>query len=415
MQLPEPRLWLVDDPDDTPASTRALHALASLDNGAIVVRTTPGERRLQTVALDLLSALGKDLDRSARNGEENWRRGTAWLVGEQVRHLIVDRAEILRADRWRDFIGLASHCDTSLWLVCHGASLRRGQREMLDDWPLTQISFERFIVQHAAQRPPGGEEGVDAASPPAAFPTLPRSDFTTFRADCRRLLAPDAFDRVEVEMKAAADLTHRWLGDASDPDATTMKEHLRQLIEDCRTTGQAVARLRGAQAVCLMAGLLVTVDLERLAGSTQTVRPLIDRQLVDQLRAYSSPQPAAIAILACLTGASPEAISIANVDDMTADAVRIAGRTFAVPGIARCVIAAQLHHRLAAGALPQDALFSDAHRGELGQRSSARAIRGVISKVSKATGLMLWGEQHSQDDLSRQRWLHRRGVSVHVL
>ena len=28
MQLREPRIWLVEDPEDAPASTRALHALA---------------------------------------------------------------------------------------------------------------------------------------------------------------------------------------------------------------------------------------------------------------------------------------------------------------------------------------------------------------------------------------------------
>ena len=60
MQLRDPRLWLVHDPEDAPASTRALHALADLGRGVAVVRVTPGLQALQPIAADLLEALGKD-------------------------------------------------------------------------------------------------------------------------------------------------------------------------------------------------------------------------------------------------------------------------------------------------------------------------------------------------------------------
>lgn len=418
MQLREPRLWLVEDHEDAPASTRTLHALADLDSGIVVVRVTPGPRRLHTIAMDVLNALGKDQNGIGvvRVAEENWRRCAAWLSAERVQHLIVDRAETLQPNRWHDFIGLASHCGVSLWLIAHGASLNRGQREMLEDWPVRHVPFDGFIAEHTAAACDRDKPQGAAPAPPAApFPTLPSSDFTTFRADCRLLLRPDAFQRVEVEMQDAAQITRRWLAGTSERDGTSMKVHLRDLIEDCRSTGQALARLRAAQAVCLLEGLLVRVDLERLAGSTQTARPLIDRQLVGQLRAYSSTHLAAVALVACLTGASPEAITRLNVGDVTDDAVRVDGRLLPVPDIARCVIAAHLHQRLAAGALPDDALFSDGQRGALGERSTPRAIRMAMRNVARASGLMLWGEHNTRDDLSQGHWLQRRGVSVRAV
>jgi len=419
VQLPEPGIWLVEDPDDTPESTHALHALADLDEGVVVVRVTPGPRRLHTVAMDVLTALGKDPNGIGvvRVAEENWRRCAAWLSAERVQHLIVDRAETLQPNRWQDFIGIASHCGVSLWLIAHGASLTRGQREMLEDWPLTQVPFEQFIADRTSSACDGPQgDGRAAHAPPAApFPTLPTSDFTTFRADCRLLLSPDAFARVEVEMQDAAAMTRQWLADGRELDGAAMKHHLRELIEDCRSTGQALARLRAAQAVCLIEGLLVRVDLERLAGSTQTARPLVDHQLVGQLRAYSSTHLAAVALVACLTGASPEAITRLNVGDVTEDAIGVAGRSFPVPDVAWRVLAAHLHQRRASGALPEDALFSDGQRGALGDRSTPRAIRMAMRNVAKASGLMLWGERNSRDDLSQGHWLQRRGVSVRAV
>jgi len=419
VQLPEPRIWLVHDPNDLPESTRELHALADLERGVIVVRVTPGPMVLQAIALDLLTALGKDHTRHGilRAGEENWRRGAAWLSAEQVGHLIIDRAELLKPDRWRDFIGLAAHCGQSLWLIVHGASLTRGQRDMPDDWPITEITYKQFITPHAPamQRPGDSRDVLRSAEPPTPFPTLPRSDFTTFRADCHALLSPEAFARVEVELADGARRMRRWLADAAEPDVEAITGRLRELIEDCLSTGQAVSRLRGAQAVGLMNGLLVRVDLERLAASTQTVLPRVDRQLVRQLRGYSDTHIPTIALLACLTGASPEAMTRLNVSDVTEDAVRVDGRSFAVPAVARCVLAAHIHRRLGAGALSDDALFADQHRGMQGQRNTVRALRTAINRLSKSSGLMLWCEYGSGEDRSRELWLQRRGVSMQVL
>jgi hypothetical protein len=418
VQLREPRLWLVHDPEDAPASTRALHALADLGRGVAVVRVTPGLQTLQPIAADLLKALGKDhsLPGNIRSGEENWRRASVWMSGERVCQLIVDRAEALQPKRWQDFIGLAAHCGLDLWLVVHGGSLTRGQREMLDDWPLTEVTIEQFLAEHPD---PGTDTDTEAPvkpdGPVEPFATVPRSDFTTFRADCHLLLAPEAFKRVEREMRYAADLTRRWLSETATPDSAGMKEHLRELIEDCRFTDLALARLRAAQAVCLLAGLLVTVDFERLAASMRTPRPLIDEQFVGELRRYACTRRAAASLISCLTAASPEAISRLNVSDVSDHEVRIAGKKFGVPAVARGVLAAHIHARLQAGARPDDALLSNAHCGSLGERCTPRTARRSIDDVARASGLMLWDERNTKDDHGDQQWLRRRGVSVSVV
>lgn len=421
MQLPEPGLWFVDDPADEPASTRSLQALHDLDEGVVVVRVSPGPHRLHLIAMDVLNALGKHHNRpgNVRAGEENWQRCVAWLAGERVRHLIVDRAEILQAHQWEAFIGLAAHCRLSLWLVAHGGSLARNQRETLANWPLTEITFDEFTAGHAARLNAaatctrGESRTATVASEP--FPTLPHSDFTTFRADCKHLLAPAAFERVDSEMTNAARSTRRWLADTADRNSVAMNEWLRELIEGCSSTAQAVARLRAAQAVCLMDGLLVTVDLERLAASTTVLPPAIDRQLVGQLREYSNTRRAAAALLVCLTGAAPEVLTQLNVGDVSYDEVRIGAATFVVPDIARGLLAAHLHYRLQAGAGTGDALFADDYRSTHGDRLTPRSMRRAIQDVGRTHGLMLWGERRIRADPANYGWLRRRGVSAREL
>jgi hypothetical protein len=420
VQLPEPRLWFVEDRADEPASTCALQALHDVDGGVVVVRVSPGPHRLHLIAMDVLAALGKHHLRpgSVRAGEENWRRCTAWLAGEQTQHLIVDRAEILQAHQWELFIGLAAHCGLSLWLIAHGGSLVRSQREMLTDWPLTEIDFGQFIAEHAPQIAGGvSPAGLSVAAPVATrpFPELPHSDFTTFRADCRQLLTADAFERIDAEMQDAACRTRRWLADTAVADTAATYPYLRELIDECACTGQAVARLRAAQAVCLMEGLLVTVDLERLAATLEIARPVIDRQLVGQLREYSNTRRAAAALLTCLTGAAPAALTQMNVSDVNDNEVLVAGRTFAVPQVARGLLAAHVHQRWQAGARADDPLFADDFHGVLGDRLAPPSVRRAVEDVARASGLMLWGERRIKADPTNQGWMRRRGVSVKAI
>ena len=319
---------------------------------------------------------------------------------------------------WEAFIGLAAHCGQSLWLIAHGGSLARSQREVLTDWPLTEIDFGQFIAEHAPRIAGDvSSDGLSAAASVEArpFPELPSSDFTTFRADCRQLLAADAFERVDAEMQDAARRTRRWLAENATPDAAAAYPYLRDLIDDCACTGQATARLRAAQAVCLMEGLLVTVDLERLAATMEIARPVIDHKLVGQLREYSQTRRVAAALLSCLTAVAPEALTQMNLSDANDNEVIVAGKAFAVPPVARGLLAAHVHQRCQAGARADDPLFADDYHGNLGNRLTPRSMRRAIDDVARASGLMLWGERRIKADPTNQGWMRRHGVSVKVI
>lgn len=129
------------------------------------------------------------------------------------------------------------------------------------------------------------------------------------------------------------------------------------------------------------------------------------------LRAYSSTHSAAAALLACVTGGSPEALSRLNLGDVTPETVH-AEETHAVPEVARDILAAHIHTCLIAGASATDPLFAARRSRDPTKRSTPRALRTTISAVAQETGLMLWSEWHTSEDLSSAHWLRRR-VAVH--
>lgn len=160
-----------------------------------------------------------------------------------------------------------------------------------------------------------------------------------------------------------------------------------------------------------MAGLLIRVDLQRLAATTKTARAAADGTLVRALRAYSSTHSAAAALLAGVTGVSPQALCRLNLGDVTPESVS-AQETHAVPEVAREMLAAYIHTCLMEGASQTDPLFPARRGRDPTKRSTPRALRMTISAVAQETGLMLWSEWHTSEDLSSAHWLRRRGVAV---
>jgi hypothetical protein len=422
VRLPDPRMTVVRDPDDVPERTQLLITLANLEAGRVVVRVTPGSPGLHWLALDVLRGLGKDPGRagSARNAWENWRRATAWLVGERTRDLIVDRAELLSPLRWEQLAALAASCDLSLWLIFHGRTLTRGQRETLRTWPLREIDFPEFIA--AVKR--DGDSANQLSPVPSgasgatnAFPELPLSDFTTFRADCRRLLSPEEFSIVDREILDGATRTRRLLADRPTDLRAALRDHLRDLIDGCRFTSAAVARLRGAQAACLIAGVLVRVDRQRLCVTSATSnRTAIDATFVRELRRYASTHHAAVALVCALSGLSPQALARLNLADAAPEHVAVGPEErFSMPEAAQAILAAHLHMRLIEGGIASDPLLPSLDDRTRSLRATPRALRKRLADIEDETGLTLWGEWHTLESRSDSSWLARRGITVQVI
>jgi hypothetical protein len=415
-------MTVVRDPNDTRECTHLLNALADLDARRAVVRVTPGTRGLHWLALDVLRGLGKDPGRSGsgRNAWENWRRATAWLVGERTRDLIVDRAELLPPLRWEQLATLAASCDLSLWLILHARALTRGQREILRTWPFREIDFPEFIAavkrdgNSAIQLPPAPSGAYGATN---AFPDVPHSDFTTFRADCRRLLGPEEFSIVDREILEGVTRTRHLLADRPADLRAVLCDHLRDLIDDCRFTGAAVARLHGAQAACLIAGVLVRVDRQRLRiRSATSNRTPIDAMLVRELRRYSSTHHAALALMCALSGRSPQALARLDLADATTERVAVGPRErLSVPEAAQSILAAHLQMRLMEGGVASDPLLPSLENRTRSLRATPRALRKRLTDIEDETGVTLWGEWHTLQSRSDSSWLARRGITVQVI
>ena len=113
-----PLRWWVLDGDDDAACVRELLGLHDLERGRVVCHPRP-DATWPVLVEDLLRALGKHpqaLTRERRTREAS-RLLEVWLRAEQVRHLVVLRADRLRPEVLEELLTLPLEC--ALWLVWH--------------------------------------------------------------------------------------------------------------------------------------------------------------------------------------------------------------------------------------------------------------------------------------------------------
>ena len=408
-------LHLLIDLDDAKTLDRQLRAQQSLCDGVVVCEAAPGSRTLYALAHDLLQGLGKD-DRmagAARNGQELWSRALIWLLAEQIRHLVVLRAQLLDARRWRRLIEAASVTGAELWLIASGQSLSRGQREVAAEWPLRQAALDD-VVQALARRSSTTAEEPAAAAPVGSFPALPDDDFTTFRATCRELLDERDFTTVDTLYQHAASKTQAWLNGRDELGENEVAGFLRGLVAGTCCAAEAVASLRAAQAVFFVGGYHVKVDPCSLAP--EPAAPGIEPAEVEQLRRYSKPRYAALAALRRLwTGPIAAICELRLCDvDQTGAGVRLDGQELLVPSAARPLLRAQLLARAFAGAPPDAPLFADEETltpGAAASSPTAKALQTSLRIVARETGMLglsMPPRLRAQD----RRWRRRSGVSV---
>ncbi|GAA4102737.1 hypothetical protein [Nonomuraea soli] len=279
-----PRVVLVRNVADHAPLPRAIAKVLTLDHGRVVVRPTPGASDTATLALDVLTALGKHphAARNERAQNQAWQYGAAWLIGARISDLIVDRAHLLHPDRLADLVRLAERTGASLWLLWTGhppAELEHALAALTQrvvevrELPYLSYCFDPAedlpadrATDRSAARPLVGRS--IAPTPQASpWPALPSADFTTFLAACRRHLPGHAFTRVAGEFYAVAAraeswmLTHRTLI-VSGPAFTA---HLAALARDhilgpADDANHALIRLRALQAALFLQGVLLRWD-----------------------------------------------------------------------------------------------------------------------------------------------------------
>ena len=185
------RVTVLSDPGDSPQAVAELAGRHDLDRGVAVCQPHPGATSPELLARDLLVALGKLTGALAAEhlSRRGWELAALWLAAEQVRHLIVLRADRLPAGCWSE---LAAAAGVRVWLLT--AKMTPGQRAALEACATAGPAAHRPWHAALAELPAAGGSRTGGYG----FPAVPDAEFPLFRATAARLLDPAAFAQVDT-------------------------------------------------------------------------------------------------------------------------------------------------------------------------------------------------------------------------
>jgi len=325
---------VLSDPGDSPQAVAGLTGRHDLDRGVAVCQPHPGATSPELLAGDLLIALGKlpgalAAEHLSRRG---WELAALWLAAEQVRHLIVLRADRLPAGCWSE---LAAAAGVRVWLLT--ATMTAGQRAALEACATAGPAAHRPWHAALAELPAAGGSRTGGCG----FPAVPDAEFPLFRATAARLLDPAAFAQVDTVYR---DTYARARGHAG--------ALLQQLTIDAASAGEVLTRLRAAQAGLFADGLLLDLrpgrhpPWELRAGC---LRPRLDHATVARLRGLADPVVAAAVTLSRATAMTPAQLcALRRRDVIQAGAglrVRAGRLTYRIPARAAGPVRAAVLHR----------------------------------------------------------------------
>ena len=340
------RVTVLSDPGDSPQAVAELTGRHDLDHGVAVCQPHPGATSPELLAGDLLIALGKlpgalAAEHLSRRG---WELAALWLAAEQVRHLIVLRADRLPAGCWSE---LAAAADVRVWLLT--AKMTPGQRAALEACATAGPAANRPWHTALAELPAADGSRTGGCG----FPAVPDAEFPLFRATAARLLDPAAFAQVDTVYRdtyARARGYNAALRHASGGDCA--RSVLQQLTIDAASAGEVLTRLRAAQAGLFAGGLLLDLrpvrhpPWELRAGC---LRPRLDHATVARLRGLAAPVVAAAVTLSRATAMMPYQLCALRRHDVTGDGAGLrvrAGRlTYRIPARAAGPVRAAVLHQ----------------------------------------------------------------------
>lgn len=295
------------DADDTAECVTALGVRHDLSHGVAVCHPTPGSAGLSVLGEDVLVALGKRPGGPAAEGVSRraWELAGLWLRAEQVRHLVVLRAQLLPTPRWRELAELTASAGTRLWLVTNEPGRDIGERGRPWRVALSLLPAPRTTVD-------GG------------FPEVPDVEFPLFRTAARRLLDPAGFARVDdvyrTTLAQAHDVARRWTrpGTVGRPvDARHGAAVLQRHTIDATSTAEVLTRVRAVQAGFFTAGLFLQLPPRPgLSAVRVNLAPRLDPTDTDRIRGLCSPSAAAVLAIAAATGLRADALQSVRLRDV---------------------------------------------------------------------------------------------------
>lgn len=377
--------------------------------GVLVVQVTPDLRRSHELGQDILAALGKrdDVSGAGRHADIDWDVLTAWLLAYPIRHLILVDTQWLPTPLYRQVAELAAVTDLECWLVAQEPVADR-YVELVAEWPHVTATVGDLLA--TVSRP------VPAAQPGAAsFPQVPEVNFTTFLADCHRLLHPDEAAVVNARFCEVAHRADAWLAEAELTELDVV-EHLRKEVNLCSTVDEMLVAVRAVQARAFEHDWLIQVELSQLLATADTAPNAAIRspETWRRLAVYREPYRGAACALAAaeLSITEMQTLSLAdiNANGSSVTIERDGPTTIHIPSGAEVYLRAQRVLRQIEGADTSDRLFAN-EDGPMRDRYIVYALRAPITEV----GVAVISGAVQRQRVDSKRWANRWGVSVQSL
>nr|AXV46224.1 AAA domain protein [Arthrobacter sp.] len=299
-------------------------------HGLAVVHPTPATSSPTALAYDVLVALDRPVSRleaeHLTGTARPWQAAAVWMTTDQVKDLIVLRAERLSASTWNHLIRLCRDTGSRLTLVCHTRQIPehlRGVLTGIEHHLLTDLAQARTLHKKA-HPPPLSTEPRSGRQDTDQLPDLPAAGVAHFRAEAYRRLDPAAFARVDAAYRYGRHRAYDWLSGPAPEETYAGTEHaqlfLTGLVHDSPTRAHTLARLRGAQAGFLAHGLLLGVPsahdlMNVLSGPGLNTLPVSQDALQRIRTGVAHPMVAAGVATALFTGISTQATRHATLAD----------------------------------------------------------------------------------------------------
>lgn len=224
---------------------------------------------------------------------------------------------------------------------------------------------------------------------------VPTSDFPTFRADCRRLLEPDAFAAVDHRYLETLEHARTWADseyatlDVRDDDTAedAVALWLRDRFDDCATADQMLTVVRATQVALFEAGIYLQVDIDAFLGANHRVHTTATRsaETWQRIAAYRQPYRQAACALAAANLSLDQMHKLTLVDlNDDASTVTVDNRTVTVEPNARRGLQLLPLERQIHGATDNDPLFADENGEPLSDRKLTLAVTDPLTECGVA-------------------------------
>ena len=293
--------WLLAGADVDAPVVRWLHACARAREDVLVVAPTPGQGR-EGIARDVLRAMGKrfDLPRTPRDPATLLARADLWLRASRITTLVVRDADRLDADTWRHLAAIGEE-NAALWLLADPAELTTSHHDAGQDLGIRPGSLRRLAAKIGS--PARSVCWATRLVEETPTPIAPDVDYAFFAVASQA----SGLEALFANFLLGRDHTDWYLRHvARHPDAHGVNELLTAVAHCAADREAAIARVRGAQAQLLLAGIHTSINAGQLrSGLASSDLSPPSANAARLLRSYVEPGPAA-AVAACLaTGRGP--------------------------------------------------------------------------------------------------------------